>query len=468
MPTADAPRGPAGQDGAGHRCPPALTRPRLRLAEGRAGRALRRHPRAQAGRAALHRRRARRAAPPRWSSRARRARGQRDRAASSCRPRARRSPGWPTPTSAIPRGALTVVGITGTNGKTTTSLLVDALLRARGRPDRPDRHHRVSDRRRSGSRRARRRPRRSSCSRCSRAWSSAGVAGVAMEVSSHALALSPGGRHRVRRRRLHQPDPGPPRLPRDARRLPRRQGAPLPPARRGRASPAAPRWSMPTIRRGRRWWRGSTVPTAHLRPRPRGGRSGRGGTRSGMDGIRMDVDTPGGRLEIASPLVGEHNVMNLLGADRRRARARDGAATVIGGRARRRERRARPVRARGGGPALPRRRGLRAHARRARARARHGAQAPRRRRAPRAWSSAAAAIATAASARSWAAIAARLADRAWVTSDNPRSERPEAIVAEIVAGIPRRGRGPPRSHEPDRRAAIRAALDVGARRATSW
>src|SRR6185503_16867808 len=33
-------------------------------------------------------------------------------------------------------------------------------------------------------------------------------------------------------------------------------------------------------------------------------------------------------------------------------------------------------------------------------------------------------------------IAARLADRAWVTSDNPRSERPEAILAEIETGIP--------------------------------
>src|SRR2546425_5393600 len=32
-------------------------------------------------------------------------------------------------------------------------------------------------------------------------------------------------------------------------------------------------------------------------------------------------------------------------------------------------------------------------------------------------------------------IAARLADPGWVTSDNPRSERPEAIIDEIVGGI---------------------------------
>ena len=40
----------------------------------------------------------------------------------------------------------------------------------------------------------------------------------------------PRGRHRVRRGGLHQPDPGPPRLPPDARGLPRRQGAALHPA----------------------------------------------------------------------------------------------------------------------------------------------------------------------------------------------------------------------------------------------
>ena len=41
------------------------------------------------------------------------------------------------------------------------------------------------------------------------------------------------------------------------------------------------------------------------------------------------------------------------------------------------------------------------------------------------------------------AIAARLADVAIVTSDNPRSEEPEAIIDEILAGVPARraGRG---------------------------
>jgi len=51
--------------------------------------------------------------------------------------------------------------------------------------------------------------------------------------------------------------------------------------------------------------------------------------------------------------------------------------------------------------------------------------------------------------------AAELADLAIVTSDNPRSEEPEAIIEEILAGS---GRGPQVEVEPDRRAAIRRAI----------
>ena len=57
-------------------------------------------------------------------------------------------------------------------------------------------------------------------------------------------------------------------------------------------------------------------------------------------------------------------------------------------------------------------------------------------------------------------LAARLADRVWVTSDNPRTERPEAIVDEVVAGIRRAGADASRYlAQPDRRDAIRGALD---------
>ncbi|HEX3331914.1 MAG TPA: UDP-N-acetylmuramoyl-L-alanyl-D-glutamate--2,6-diaminopimelate ligase [Gaiellales bacterium] len=50
-------------------------------------------------------------------------------------------------------------------------------------------------------------------------------------------------------------------------------------------------------------------------------------------------------------------------------------------------------------------------------------------------------------------VARRLADIALVTSDNPRSEDPEAIIAEIMDGIPMES-------EPDRRAAIERAVGL--------
>ena len=47
----------------------------------------------------------------------------------------------------------------------------------------------------------------------------------------------------------------------------------------------------------------------------------------------------------------------------------------------------------------------------------------------------------------------------WVTSDNPRSERPEAIIDEIVVGVAGVAGGADRAvREADRRRAIRAAL----------
>ncbi|MEA2716378.1 MAG: UDP-N-acetylmuramoyl-L-alanyl-D-glutamate--2,6-diaminopimelate ligase, partial [Actinomycetota bacterium] len=61
------------------------------------------------------------------------------------------------------------------------------------------------------------------------------------------------------------------------------------------------------------------------------------------------------------------------------------------------------------------------------------------------------------------AIAARLADVAVITSDNPRSEDPAAIIAAVLAGAEGRGEDRARGSadvvvEPDRRAAIALAL----------
>ena len=52
-------------------------------------------------------------------------------------------------------------------------------------------------------------------------------------------------------------------------------------------------------------------------------------------------------------------------------------------------------------------------------------------------------------------VAGQLSDIIIVTSDNPRTEQPQAIIDEIVAGIPRGAHG---TQEVDRRAAIHSAL----------
>ena len=56
------------------------------------------------------------------------------------------------------------------------------------------------------------------------------------------------------------------------------------------------------------------------------------------------------------------------------------------------------------------------------------------------------------------AIAGQLADAAVLTSDNPRTEEPEAIIRDILAGMA--GTGAERHVEPDRRRAIALALSL--------
>ena len=67
-----------------------------------------------------------------------------------------------------------------------------------------------------------------------------------------------------------------------------------------------------------------------------------------------------------------------------------------------------------------------------------------------------AAIAITPSVPRWAGDAAA-ADRVVITSDNPRSEDPDAIIGEVVAGIPTADRGRVTSIT-DRRMAIGEAI----------
>lgn len=60
------------------------------------------------------------------------------------------------------------------------------------------------------------------------------------------------------------------------------------------------------------------------------------------------------------------------------------------------------------------------------------------------------------------AIAVRLADTAIVTSDNPRSEEPMAIIGEIMSGVQGPASGVQIEVEPDRGQAIRQAIELAA------
>jgi UDP-N-acetylmuramoyl-L-alanyl-D-glutamate--2,6-diaminopimelate ligase len=60
-------------------------------------------------------------------------------------------------------------------------------------------------------------------------------------------------------------------------------------------------------------------------------------------------------------------------------------------------------------------------------------------------------------------ISARLADKTVVTSDNPRSEDPKAIIHEILSGVPAESRDK-FVMEPDRRKAIELAISMATER----
>lgn len=352
-----------------------------------------------------------------------------------------------------PSGALTVVGITGTNGKTTTSYLVEALLRARGMRTGVvgTIQYRIGDEMLQAGQTT---PEAVELQRLLARMVESGVAGVAMEVSSHALAL-----HRVdgidfdvavftnltqdhldfhgtleaygqAKRRLFELLLG--------SRKPRRWAV-------VNADDPASR-SMVEGLGLRTLTYGLRLP-AEVRPQEYA---------STLEGIRLAVESPAGRLSLASPLIGEHNVMNLLAATAVGV-ALGMTPPAIGGALQ--EVRAVPgrfERLEAGQPflvvvdyahtpdALERALGTARKLTRGRLGVVFGCGGDRDRgKRPL-----------------MGAIAARLADRVWVTSDNPRSEDPLAIINEVVAGVSRVWPDLERcAMIADRHDAIRAALD---------
>jgi len=351
-----------------------------------------------------------------------------------------------------PSRALTLVGITGTNGKTTTSYLVDALLRARGLRTGVlgTIQYVLGDEVRPAGQTT---PEALDIQGMLAEMRERGIGGVAMEVSSHALALSrvDGLAFDVavftNLTQDHLDFHGTLEEYRRAKRMLFEQLA---------ASPKRARWAVVNADdpAGAEMVRGLDLPTLTFG-------LGRGATvrasehTSGLDGIRMTVETPRGRLTLASPLIGEHNVMNLLGAigaglalglEPAAIAAALAPVTTVPGRF---------EQVNVGQPflvvvdyahtpdALER---VLATARKitpGRLAVVFGCGGDRdRTKRP-----------------IMGEIAARLADRAWVTSDNPRSERPQAILDEIVAGV-RRVPGAEQRYvtEADRRVAISGAL----------
>jgi UDP-N-acetylmuramoyl-L-alanyl-D-glutamate--2,6-diaminopimelate ligase len=351
-----------------------------------------------------------------------------------------------------PSRMVTLVGITGTNGKTTTSYLVEALLQARGLESGVigTIQHRFGDQVVPAGQTT---PEALELEAILASMYAAGVRGVAMEVSSHALAL-----HRVDEltfdvavfTNLTQDHLDFHRTLDEYRRAKRRLFELLD------ASPKPGRTAVVNgdDASGTEMVRGLGVPVLTF------GFGPEMSLRvveyeSALAGIRLVAATPRGRLEIRSPLIGEHNVMNLLGAagvglalglDPAAVASALGRVAAVPGRF---------EQVRAGQPflvvvdyahtpdALER---VLATARKltpGRLAVVFGCGGDRDRgKRP-----------------IMGDIAARLGDRVWITSDNPRSEPPDAIIEEILVGVRRTGVPDERwVRQADRRRAIAEAV----------
>ena len=197
-----------------------------------------------------------------------------------------------------PEQGLDVVGVTGTNGKTTTTLLLAAILDAAQRPCGllGTVERRIGGRREAAGLTT---PEAPDLQRALRSMIEAGDEACAMEASSIAIAQRRLVGTRVRGRRLHEPLAGPSRLPPRPRGVLRRQGLAL-------------RRALPARRQRRRRLR--RAPRAELRF---GVESARADVRCEAFELRPDrtelfVRTPQGALSLEPRLRGRFNVDNVL------------------------------------------------------------------------------------------------------------------------------------------------------------
>src|SRR5512138_1947320 len=356
-----------------------------------------------------------------------------------------------------PGDALALAGVTGTNGKTTVAWLVEACARAAGTPVRllGTVVHRWPGAEREASHTT---PESTEVQSLLAEARAAGARAGVLEVSSHALAQErvAGMRFRVA---------GFTNLTRDhldyhgdmeryfavKRRLFAEHLAPDGVAVVNVRDPAGARLAD-QLGPGRKVWRYGGRADDALRAE--------GDVATGLDGIAAVLATPAGPLSIRSPLVGTHNLENLLCAAGLALALGLPAAAV-----------ARGLSSSAGAPGRPQRLSTRgvsvfvdyAHTddALARALAALAALAPRR----------LACVFGCGGDRDrgkrplMGEAAARGADLVVVTSDNPRTEGPDAIIAEILPGLERAGQkrlSPSQlaldergfAVEPDRRSAI--------------
>ena len=223
-----------------------------------------------------------------------------------------------------PRARLRLLAVTGTQGKTTTTRLAEAALQAAGSPPRSSAPSAPGSPARTCTT-ALTTPEAPDLHALFAVMRERGVAGVRDGGLQPRAGDGPGRRRGLRRRRLHQPRPRPPRLPRRRRGLLRGQGDAVHP-RAGRGS------ALVNVddAYGRRLAAEADDPGAHVlrRGRRRGlaGRRRRGRRRTGSP---FTVRGPGGRaVRREVPLPGDFNVANALcavaGLGRGRVRRRRG------------------------------------------------------------------------------------------------------------------------------------------------